>query len=138
MRHVIASLAIVVSTAAQAETSFYCTLTAESRFGWIPENLGMRYDETTNMATVFDNAIKTYVGKPIAADLKRRDAKSLQLDWTVGGIELSNANRKVSADYSVNFWPDTGRVTMQVYLKGFDMLPPKGSGTCKQMAWRDR
>jgi hypothetical protein len=125
-------LSLTIAAPATAGHIYVCDLRANSEYGWIPSKLEFFFNEKTAEAMVYDGYIDKVYGKPIAAEFLRRNPNSIQLNWDVKGIPLSNRNRKMSAAYSAIFNTATGRMSMTVYLRGADGNPPKGSGKCRK------
>ncbi len=127
------AIALIVSfgiTAASARV-YECELTGHSPAGWIPSKLLLSVDEEIEAAMVLDGMIQELVGAPVPAEFKRRDKTSIKLNWRVKGIPLGNRRQKVDASFGAILHTNTGKITVTVYLKGSDMIPPNGSGTCK-------
>lgn len=123
-------LLALAPAAAFAEEIYKCDMKRESRFGWISNVVVIAPRVEEAFVVVYDAYIKEIYGEPRVAKISYQSDHMLRFSWTVEGIELSNAKRRVTASYSGSFNRKTGMLRLMVYLPGMDMTPPRGSGTC--------
>lgn len=124
----------LAATGALAEETWRCALKPETRFGWIAPVLVLVYDEADGSGAAFDGIVASVVGEPVPAEVRRRDARSVVVNWTVPDIPVSNRRSRLTGHYSAILWTGTGRIKVKVFLSGgTDMDPPHGSGSCQRV-----
>ncbi len=129
MKTSIFAAALVLTPMAAAAESYDCTTTNFGQGGWIPPRIILAMDRDANAGSAFDALIKQVHKTPIPVKLKKWSEKRFQFNWSLDGVNISNAGSG-SIDYKVTLYPEKGKFSLSGILKGYDN-PISGSGTCK-------
>lgn len=106
-----------------------CALKEFTNDNWIPPRIILTIDEGTMTGTVYDGTVHEVYGKPINAQITRRNAKSVQYKWDVDGVSGAH-NSSLNGGFNLILNQKNLTATMRVYVKGFDN-EPYGSGKCQ-------
>lgn len=132
VRHFIFGLLVALAPSAGLAGQIYkCTMKAESRNGWISDPLFFETHGEAAYVDVYDYFTKEVYDGSVRARITSRSDRSVRFAWDIEGIELSNRRLKVTASFTGNFNPKTGKLRVGVFLAGMDMDPPRGSGKCE-------
>ncbi len=114
--------------AATAET-YTCTMKPAGKSHAIPTQLVVTYDPATATAQAFDGIIKHYVGNPIPATLKSKNAKRVLFTWTVPGVKNNSGQYAAGLVYSLNIQLPSGTANMTGKPQGYSNSW-RGTGKC--------
>lgn len=105
-----------------------CAFKSSGKDPYIPDSVQFTVDQQSLSATVYDGLIAKKHGRPIPAQAKRRDSKSIQFNWEVE-VEYSR-NRTSQADYRVILNHAKMSASMRADVPG-NLEPSTGRGRCK-------
>ncbi|WP_278432690.1 hypothetical protein [Ruegeria pomeroyi] len=125
---VIAAITGLAGMQASAAQAYDCKLDSNQDYGWIPPRVVFVVDEPN--VQVMDGIIAMVQEGPMAGKLERRDATSIQIEWSVKNIPVSNLRMKEHAVYTAVLNEKTGKVRLRAVLATQYSSYPKGWGKC--------
>lgn len=125
---VIAAITGLTGIQASAAQIYDCKLDSNQDYGWIPPRVVFVVDEPE--VQIMDGIIAMVQKGPMAGTLERRDATSIQIEWSVKNIPVSNLRMKEHAVYTAVLDEKTGKVRLRAVLATQYSSYPKGWGKC--------
>jgi len=116
------------SGAAVADT-YKCKITPAGTSHAVPTDVIIQHDPGTGSVMVNDNYVQHYVGSPIAATLKSKNANRVLFTWTVPGVKNSTGQYTPGLTYSLNIQLPSGAASISGKPQGYANAW-RGSGSC--------
>lgn len=122
-------LLLAAQMAAASGFTYSCSLTAHTRFGFIPRTTLISIDPVKKIARVYDALVHEVHGKPIDAKYAETGTNKYKVNYVLENFPLSNLERSI---VRVTVRLDVGRqrASMISYVGGYANTN-RGSGKCK-------
>ncbi len=109
-----------------------CQMTDDSGTGWVPDFLMLTRQTAgpnTGRIEVFDIVLKTFVGRPIQAQVTADTRDSRSYGWALAGVRNAAGQRTDRLDYRLTVAKADGRAQITATARGYDNTMT-GSGRC--------
>jgi len=132
MKHVLVAVlasGIAFATAANAKT-YSCSVVPDNSRHWIPRTLLINIDDQSGDILVYDDIVKRFLGKPLAAAPSAETGKRITIKWTVRRVRDDYGQSSERFFFRASYYKDSGKLIMSSIPGGWDNMFG-GRGRCK-------
>lgn len=122
---------VIAFPAAAATTTYHCTLVAQGKSGWVPEEVYFDLKEGAGEVTVLDGILQAYLGHEVVGKVEVNNGQRMTFVWKLP--KLTNSSNQYTPGMSYRGTIQKSDLSVRITAKplGYDDVF-YGDGSCKK------